>query len=77
MDYERLINTRLFLLDMDGTLYLGDDVFDGAVDFIHSISETGRNYIYLAWITSPVCASWASPARRRTCSPPVWPRASS
>ena len=40
MDYERLINTRLFLLDMDGTLYLGDDVFDGAVDFIHSISET-------------------------------------
>ena len=47
MDYERLINTRLFLLDMDGTLYLGDDVFDGAVDFTHSISETGRNYIYL------------------------------
>ena len=47
MDYERLINTRLFLLDMDGTLYLGDDVFPGAIDFIHSISETGRNYIYL------------------------------
>ena len=47
MDYERLINTRLFLLDMDGTLYLGDDVFPGAVDFIHSISETGRSYIYL------------------------------
>ena len=47
MDYERLINTKLFLLDMDGTLYLGDDVFEGAVDFIHSISETGRSYIYL------------------------------
>ena len=46
-NYDRLINTRLFLLDMDGTLYLGDDVFDGAVDFIHSISETGRKYIYL------------------------------
>ena len=37
-DYAKLINCRLFLLDMDGTLYLGDDVFDGAVDFIHSIS---------------------------------------
>ena len=46
-NFDRLINTRLFLLDMDGTLYLGDDVFEGAVDFIHSISETGRNYIYL------------------------------
>ncbi len=46
-NYDRLINTRLFLLDMDGTLYLGDDVFPGAVDFIHSITETGRNFIYL------------------------------
>ena len=46
-NYEKLINTRLFLLDMDGTLYLGDDVFPGAVDFIHSISETGRKFIYL------------------------------
>ncbi len=46
-NYDRLINTRLFLLDMDGTLYLGDDVFPGAVDFIHSITETGRSFIYL------------------------------
>ena len=46
-NFDRLIDTRLFLLDMDGTLYLGDDVFPGAVDFIHSISETGRKYIYL------------------------------
>ena len=29
-----LLGARLFLLDMDGTLYLGDDVFPGAVDFI-------------------------------------------
>ncbi len=46
-DYQKIIDTQLFLLDMDGTLYLGDDVFPCAVDFIHSIAETGRKYIYL------------------------------
>ena len=44
---EKLLGTKLFLLDMDGTLYLGDNVFDGAVDFINTISNTGRKYIYL------------------------------
>ena len=44
---EKLLRTKLFLLDMDGTLYLGDNVFDGAVDFINTISDTGRQYIYL------------------------------
>ena len=64
MDYERLINTRLFLLDMDGTLYLGDDVFDGAVDFIHSISETGRNYIYLTNNSSRAGVDYITRLRR-------------
>ena len=30
-DLKDLLHARLFLLDMDGTLYLGDDVFPGAV----------------------------------------------
>ena len=64
MDYERLINTRLFLLDMDGTLYLGDDVFDGAVDFIHSISETGRRYIYLTNNSSRAGVDYITRLRR-------------
>ncbi len=44
---DKLLNTKLFLLDMDGTLYLGDEVFDGAIDFINTVSESGREYIYL------------------------------
>lgn len=42
-----LNSCRLFLLDMDGTLYLGDEVFDGAIEFVHKIHESGRKYIYL------------------------------
>lgn len=44
---DKLLGTKLFLLDMDGTLYLGDEVFDGAVDFIDTIKASGREYIYL------------------------------
>lgn len=45
--YESLHESKLFLLDMDGTLYLGDEVFDGAVDFIHTLEKLGKKYIYL------------------------------
>lgn len=44
---EKLKNARLYLLDMDGTLYLGDEVISGAVEFIKALEDTGREYIYL------------------------------
>ena len=39
---DTLRQKKLFLLDMDGTLYLGDEVFDGAVDYIDTIKKSGR-----------------------------------
>jgi HAD superfamily hydrolase (TIGR01450 family) len=45
--FEKLLNCRLYLLDMDGTLYLGDNVLPGAIDYIHTLEKTGRKYIYL------------------------------
>ena len=44
---DKLKECELFLLDMDGTLYLGDEVFDGAIDFIHKLEEKKLKYIYL------------------------------
>ena len=44
---DRLKEAELYLLDMDGTLYLGDTVLSGAIDFIHTLARTGRQYIYL------------------------------
>ena len=44
---DKLQRVELFLLDMDGTLYLGDEVFNGAVEFIRTLEEMGRKYIYL------------------------------
>lgn len=45
--FDRLRECRLFLFDMDGTLYLGDDVFDGAVELTESIPALGYRYMYL------------------------------
>lgn len=42
-----LAQKRLFLLDMDGTIYLDDQLFDGTVDFLRYVKETGGRYLFL------------------------------
>ena len=44
---EELKNKKVFLLDMDGTIYLGDELIDGAKDFLNKIKEEGKSYIFL------------------------------
>ena len=36
-----------FLLDMDGTIYLGDKLIDGANDFLVTIKRLGKRYIFI------------------------------
>ena len=38
---------RLFLLDMDGTIYLGDRLFDGVLPFLEHIRSMGGRYLFL------------------------------
>lgn len=42
-----LSEIKCFALDMDGTIYLGEQWIDGALDFLHKIEETGREYVFL------------------------------
>ena len=44
---DKLKNCKLFLLDMDGTLNLGDEALPGAVDFVKKLTKSGREFIYL------------------------------
>lgn len=46
-DYSKLRQCELFLFDMDGTLYLGDDVYEGAVELMEDLPDLGKKYIYL------------------------------
>ena len=38
---------RLFLLDMDGTIYIDEDVFDGTLDFLAHVKGIGGRYLFL------------------------------
>lgn len=42
-----LSDVRCFLLDMDGTFYLGDRIIEGSLEFIERVLETGRDYLFL------------------------------
>ena len=42
-----LQDVKLFLLDMDGTFYLGDQLIEGSLDFIEKVKATGRDFLFL------------------------------
>lgn len=42
-----LRDKKLFLLDMDGTIYLGDEIFDGTLDFLNWVKGNGGRYMFL------------------------------
>lgn len=42
-----LSHLRCFLLDLDGTLYLGSRLFDGTRPFLAALRRTGRRYLFL------------------------------
>lgn len=44
---DKLKNKKLYLLDMDGTIYLDNDLFDGVLDFLASIKSIGGKYMFL------------------------------
>lgn len=64
MKLDRLLACRLFVLDMDGTLYLGDRVFDGAADFLRTLERHGRDYIYLTNNSSRAGSDYVNRLRR-------------
>lgn len=37
---------KLFVLDMDGTFYLGNRIFDGSLPFVKKVRETGRKFMF-------------------------------
>lgn len=40
-------NIKCFLLDMDGTFYLGDTLIDGALDFLEILKEQQKKFVFL------------------------------
>ena len=44
---KNLKNIKLYLLDMDGTIYLDDQLFEGVIPFLEHIKAVGGRYLFL------------------------------
>ncbi len=44
--YELLDSCRCFVLDMDGTFYLSDSIISGSLEFIETVKETNRDFLF-------------------------------
>ncbi len=44
---DRIRNTQLFLFDMDGTLYLENELYDFTKELLSVIRESGRRYLFV------------------------------
>ena len=60
----KLQDVRLFLLDMDGTFYLGDQLIEGSLEFIDRVRATGRDFLFLTNNSSHNAAFYVERLRR-------------
>ena len=58
MIQKQLEQIRCFLLDMDGTFYLGDRLIDGSLDFLQALRRTGRDAWFLTNNSSKSAAAY-------------------
>ncbi len=59
-----LLEKRLFLLDLDGTLYLGDTLFDAAPALLSHIRQRGGRYLFLTNNSSRGVGAYVDKLRR-------------
>ena len=63
-DAARLQSIRAFLIDLDGTIYLGSRPFPGAPEFIQRLRATGRRFLFLTNNPSKDAREYSDKLRR-------------
>lgn len=64
MNRDDLKNINLFLLDLDGTLYVGNRLFDFTKKLLESIKAAGKKYLFMTNNSSKSAADYAKKLRR-------------
>jgi len=59
-----LSGVQCFLLDMDGTFYLGDRLIDGSLDFLDALERTGRTARFVTNNSSKSARAYAEKLER-------------
>jgi 4-nitrophenyl phosphatase/NagD protein len=63
-DNHRLLHVKCFLLDMDGTFYLGNQLLPGALEFIELLNHRGTQFLFLTNNSSRTRKEYADKIRR-------------
>ena len=66
-DLNILKNKKLFVLDMDGTFYLGDRIIPGALDFIDRVRSTGKRFLFFTNNSSKVSSFYRQKLEKMGC----------
>lgn len=66
-----LKNIRCYMLDMDGTFYLGDQLLPGALDFMNYLNDHQLDYLFLTNNSSKHAELYAQKIRRLGYDVPV------
>lgn len=63
-DLSPLGDKRIYLLDMDGTIYLGNRLFDETLPFLKRIKEKGGRYLFITNNSSQSVSSYVQKLQR-------------
>lgn len=66
----QLAGVRGFLLDMDGTFYLGGRILEGSLAFLDKLAQTGRTALFLTNNSSRSGAAYVDKLRAMGVTPP-------
>ena len=70
-NWEKLREIRMFVLDMDGTIYLGDRLFPYTPKFLQQVRATGRDFCFFTNNSSKNKAAYLEKlANMGICIPP-------
>ena len=63
-----LEKTRLFVLDMDGTFYLGSQLLKGSLEFLSEVSRLGKKFIFFTNNSSDSADNYIRKLAKMGCS---------
>lgn len=64
---ELLKGIKLFVLDMDGTFYIGDQIIEGSLEFLDKVKAQGKNFIFFTNNSSKTGKDYIDKLRKMKC----------
>ena len=64
----KITDIQCFLLDMDGTFYLGNKLIDGSLDFVNYLRSEGKKFIFLTNNSSKSSIDYVEKLRMFGCN---------